>query len=224
MFDKLKKLFVVSDEQFKEKVAGSPSENTNTENSTSAKSNASQTILPSAQPVDGDGDPKFLNILLGAIEKQNMEGFDYLEFKQSLQNLNDLSMDEPTMYNSAIAMAKTMGASSQTISESAKHYLQVLKAEEDKFKQALIGQKSKIDEDRSSGLENIKKSIRLKEEQIKKLQEEISASKNHLADKQSQIEEAASKIQSTNDQFSHAYSIIVQQIIDDIKKVNEYVK
>lgn len=223
MFDKLKKLFVVSDDQFKDKVAGDSNNKIPTNDSSTVIDPKTDASLPAAQPISGKGDPKFINILLGAIEKQNMEGFDYLEFKQSLQNLNDLSMDESTKYNSAMAMAKTMGVSVKTIEDSAKHYLQILKAEEEKFKQALVGQKNKIDEDRTNGIENIKKSVALKEQQIQKLQEEIEASKKHLKNKETEIKEATQKIQSTNDQFSHAYSIIVQQIIDDVKNLNTYV-
>ncbi|MEJ6614169.1 MAG: hypothetical protein QNK64_04450 [Saprospiraceae bacterium] len=34
---------------------------------------------------DGKADPKFINILLKSIEKNNLGGFDYIEYLSSLQ-------------------------------------------------------------------------------------------------------------------------------------------
>ena len=113
---------------------------------------------PKAAPVvkqSAEGDPgkvnkKFTEILLAAMERDNQEGFDYMEFKQSLQSLEKMPMDEATRYQSALAMAKTMGADPTTLLQSANHYLNVLKMEEKKFEEALskqtsvkIGQKKK---------------------------------------------------------------------------------
>lgn len=224
MFDKLKRLFVVSDEEFKEAQGGSNKSTTNTSNSPNSQPQtpSSPSSLPKAKPLAGSANPKFLNILLGAVEKHNIDGFDYLEFKQSLQNLSDISMDERTKYSSAMAMAKTMGATSQSISDSANHYLQILKAEEDKFKKALAGQQQKIDSDKTIGLDGIAKEISIKKEEIERLKKEIVELERRQESMHKDINASAAKIQETNDHFSHAYSLIVQQIIDDIKKLNQY--
>ena len=178
--------------------------------------------IPKAKPISGSANPKFLDILLGAVEKNNMDGFDYLEFKQSLQNLGDISMDERTKYSSAMAMAKTMGASVQNINDSANHYLNILKEEEDKFKKALAGQQQKINTDRTTGLDGITKEITIKKDEIERLKKEISGLEQKKETMVKNIDASAAKIQETNDHFSHAYSLIVQQIIDDIKKLNQY--
>ena len=127
-----------------------------------------------AIPVGEDVKPseKFINSLLKAIENNNLEGFDYLEYKQSLRSLASMDMDEETKFNSAFAMAKTMGATKNALIESANHYLIILKAEEGKFNEAYKKQQQKQVGERRERLRNIESSIRKKEDQIKKLQEE----------------------------------------------------
>lgn len=58
---------------------------------------------------DGKADPKFIDILLKSIEKNNLGGFDYIEYLSSLQKLDNMAMDEATKYKSKFVTAKTMG-------------------------------------------------------------------------------------------------------------------
>ena len=104
MFKKLKDLFIVSDDKFKAEVSSETDQNPSPQKSNNVGSKSTELQKP--RKVEGNADPKFLDILLAAIEKQNVDGFDYLEFKQSIVNLKDLSMDEATKYSSAIAMAR----------------------------------------------------------------------------------------------------------------------
>ena len=75
------------------------------------------------------------------MEKANIEGFDYLEYKQSLKSLAKMPMDERTRFQSAYAMAQTMGASVGHLIKTAQHYIDILAAEEKKFETALANQK-----------------------------------------------------------------------------------
>ncbi len=217
MFDKLKKLFIVSDEEFTKNESGQNEEVQKTETSTPPKSS-----IPAPIEIQGSADPKFIDILLGAIEKNNMEGFDYLEFKQSLQNLGDIQMEEATRYNSALAMAKTMGATPESITSSAQQYLNILKVEDQKFQKALLAQQQKIDNEKSSGLTQIQSTIKQKEEEIARLNQEILDLKDQLNQKSNSIEASSKKISETNNQFAHAYKMIVQQIVNDIQKISDH--
>ena len=58
---------------------------------------------------------QFTEVLLRAMSENNIEGFDYLEYKKSLSSLRKMPMDEPTRYQSAFAMAQTMGAQPQRL-------------------------------------------------------------------------------------------------------------
>ena len=101
-----------------------------------------QSKLASMDKTPGTPDNKFTEMLFKAIEENNLEGFDYLEFKQSLQSLKKVETDEVKRFQSAFAMASTMGLTKSKLFESAKHYASVLGAEEKKFADAFQKQRN----------------------------------------------------------------------------------
>ena len=132
MLKNLKSLFIVEEQNAPEKPAEDPK----------------PTVTPSPKIAESrEGDPgkitqKFIEVLFKAMESNNLDGFDYLEFKQSLQSLSKMPMDEATRFRSAFAMAETMGATTQQLLSSANHYIDVLKSEETKFEKALANQRA----------------------------------------------------------------------------------
>ena len=171
---------------------------------------------------DAESSDKFVNSLLRAIESNNLEGFDYLEYKQSLTSLAKMDMDEATKFNSAFAMAKTMGADKKVLVDSANHYLEVLKKEEGKFNDAYEKQQQKQVLGRQDKINSIQASIVKKEEQIKKLQEEIKNSKKEFEVKKKEINTAAAKVALTRDEFFASYHKVSDQISVDIERMNKY--
>lgn len=224
MFDKLKKLFVVDDGKVpKVEEVKQVSEKKTSKNKIEKPVSVSSPIVDVA-PVSGKPDEKFMNILLKAIESNNLEGFDYLEYKQSVQSLANMDMDEATRYQSSMAMAKTMGVSPGKLVESAKHYLNILDGEKNRFQQAVKGQRQKLLQDQTTGLKSLEKSIADKENHIKKLQLEIQKEKEKLAKSSQEIKTNGAKIENTNNQFMYAFKIVVDQIVGDIDKMNKYLK
>jgi len=223
MLKKLKSLFVVDDEETSDdKKIQQAKESTAEVKDVSAQS-SKETSTPkdysTAKP-----DKKFVDVLLKAIEANNLEGFDYLEFKQSLQNLSNVDMDEGTRYQSAMAMAKTMGASPANLKQSAHHYLKVLKKEESKFLEAVKNQRTIQIGDREKRLVNLENLIKEKETKITQLQQEIEAHKKELEGARGQINKAAAKVEATKGGFIAAYNSVVRQIQSDIAKMEAHLK
>lgn len=169
-------------------------------------------------------DDKFVDILLKAVEKNNMEGFDYLEYKSSLQSLVTMDMDEETKYQSAMAMAKTMGATPEKLISSAKHYVSILKKEDEKFKKALVNQRSKQVTSKENEILSLKKDIEEKQRQIEKLEAGILNSQKKLEDLKGGINKAAARVQQTSDSFNLAYEVVTRQILNDIKNIEKHIK
>jgi len=211
MFDKLKKLFVVEDGSA---ASSSPTSSgvesmPSTENVSGPSVSKTPEMTIEVNAAEGTPDQKFIDILLKSVEKNNMDGFDYLEYKQSLQSLANMAMDDATRYNSALAMAKTMGASKETILSSAGHYLGILKQEEEKFKAALVGQKSMVEQN---------------QQQVESLLKQIEEDKARLEQMKNEISEAASKIQATANNFMSAYNLVVGQIVEDVDNIKNFAK
>ncbi len=231
MLKKLKSVFILEDENVVKNSNAtddlSPdktNESTSTKTSNSSVSYNSNEVAFETTPIDGSTpDPKFVEILLKAIEENNLEGFDYLEYKSSLQSLSKMNMDDATKYQSAMAMAKTMGANKNKVIQSANHYLLILSKENDKFQAAVSAQKSNITQDQESGIKNIELSIANKRKQIEQLNKEIEIDTKKLEDMRHNINSSTSKISETTSKFNYAYKIVSQQIADDMKNISSYI-
>ena len=110
MFKKLKSVFVVEEEGKSTKPTTSKNKTTPAAKSSPTKPKSAAKSQPSAAPKSsGQAKPenKFVDMLLRSIEANNIEGFDYLEYKQSLQSLMKIESDEAKRYQNAYAMAQT---------------------------------------------------------------------------------------------------------------------
>ena len=228
MLKNLKKLFIIQEEvpdsPKVESVKKSPAASKRTP-AGPPPSNKNRSVPSSPSiPTKGKVSNKFTDVLLKAMDRANLDGFDYLEYKRSLGNLTKMNMDEATRFQSAYAMAQTMGATPANLIETAKHYVDALKQEESKFAQALAGQEQKQIGDKKTKLEDLTKSIANKQNQIKKLQTDIEQAKAQKDKLQAQMEQANRKVANTKADFVASYDNLVHQINSDIDKMKTYLK
>ena len=148
-----------------------------------------------------------------------MDGFDYLEYKNSLKSIEQVIPDEGMRYKSAFEMAKTMGLTKEKLIQSASHYQNILVSEEKKFKDAVENQKSKQIQGRTDQIQSFEKSISEKQQLIEKLLKEIEVAKTQLDTFRKEINDAVVKIDTTNQQFVASYNLVQGQIIQDIEKI-----
>ena len=214
MFKKFKSLFIVEVPDAKDK---SPSKKAPT-----ATPKAVPPTPKSAKP--GEVSDQFLEVLFKAMERNNLEGFDYLEYKQSLQSLAKMDMDEATRYQSAYAMAQTMGADARHLVKTAQHYINVLKAEADKFESALRKQQQDRIGSKQTEMKQLDSSIAEKTKRIQQLQKEISEHQKQRETLQKLIGEASIKIQATHANFEASFQLLVQQIMKDLENIKVHLE
>lgn len=167
---------------------------------------------------------KFVDILAGALEKNNQEGFDYFEFRQSLINLAKMPMDEATRYQSAFAMAQTMGVTSAKLVDSAQFYLTVLSNEQTKFNEAHAQQRAKLIGNREDEAKNLDALIQQKAEQIKKLTQEIAEHQKQSEQIRKDVSDATIKIENTKADFEATFASVVAQLQADVAKMQQHLK
>jgi len=226
--DKLKSLFIVEEKGSTKKTSAKSTAKKTTAKKTTPKSAPAPTkeVTPtvSSEPQKGKPTTKFMEIMFGAMEKHNLDGFDYLEFKESLKSLEKMPMDEQTRFQSAFAMAKTMGATPQKLIDAAAHYLKVLLHEEKKFEQALDNQRKRQIGGREKQIKDLEVGIQQKAKHIKKLTQEIEQSQKQLAGIKNEISGAVSKVETTKNNFIASYQVVVSQIQSDVEKMKKYLK
>lgn len=185
---------------------------------------SSETISEDKTGRRGNVSQKFIDILFAAMRKNDLEGFDYMEFKKSLQSLKKMDMPVETRIQSAYAMAETMGAKKGKLLETAQHYISILKTEEEKFEHALGNQQDKQVEAKKGKIDNLNATIEKKKAQIKKLEAEVAQHSKQINNLQSEIKEASTKIADTKNDFIASYNSLVNQIKLDMKHINDYIK
>jgi archaellum component FlaC len=219
MLRKIKSLFVV--EQTKvEKQTANPEPNRSVETTEQKLQEFEQ----------GEGEvtkrslDKFLKVLADAMESANIEGYDYLEFKQAVRSLENIEADEQKRYVTSFTLAQTMGAEKDSLNKSAGYYLEVLQKEELKFRESLKNQVESKLTVRKKMLDNLENQKQNKLAQIKKMQEEIEVIDQKSKRVQSEIEESSKKVASVQKSFQAAFDLIVNQIRDDLSKIEKYIK
>lgn len=214
-FKSIKSLFVVEDENA---AAAQPEADIKTPQQAAPTNSSPITTRP------GEPNAKFVEVLLAAMDKANLPGVDYLEYRQSLKSLEKMPMDEQVRYQSAFAMAQAMGATAQKLVESAGHYVDVLKSEQSKFDEALRNQTADRIGNRQEMLKNLDATLKQKAEQIKKLTEEMQQHRSEMEKLDAEIKEATSKVETTKNDFVASYQVLVAQINADVEKMKKFLK
>jgi hypothetical protein len=218
-FKKIKSIFVVEEE-----TSAKPKEAPSAEKPVAPAISGGPVVQESQAGAPGQVTDKFLQVLFAAMEGQNLPGLDYLEYKQSLNSLSKIQMEESVRYQSAFAMAQTMGATPQKLVESAAHYLDVLKGEEAKFQQALVKQRAEQIGNREEQIRQMDAAIQQKAEQIKKLTQEIEQHRQQSEKLKLEIGDAMGKVESTKNNFIASYNALVSQIQADVENMKRYLK
>lgn len=221
MFKNLKSLFIVEEEGAKAN-ASAPAQKQESAPKTNPETSPKATEPVKSEP--GKASPELTEVLLKAMEVNNLDGFDYLEFKQSLNSLKKMPMDEQTRYQSAFAMAQTMGVSVERLLQTGQHYLDVLKQEEQKFQAAVNNQKSKHIGEKEQSIQQLEANVKAKAEQIKQLTAEIEADQASALKLKQEISDATVKVENTKNDFMASYQMLVQQISGDLTNIKNFLK
>jgi len=225
MFKNLKSLFVVEEENSNAPAKEATQQGAPVQQNrpASAPANSGTPVTtPPAEP--GKPAPELTEVLFKAMEQNNIEGFDYLEFKQSLNSLKKMPMDDQTRYQSAFAMAQTMGVTVERLLQTGQHYLDVLKQEEQKFEAAVNNQKAKQIGEKEQQILKLEEAIKAKAAQIKQLTVEIEADQTKAKQMKQEMTEASVKVETTRSNFVASYEALVQQIRSDLDNIKNFLK
>jgi phage-related protein len=167
-------------------------------------------------------DEKSMESLITALERENLPGFDYLEFKQALARLGSLNMEESLIFKSAFATASTIGVTKDKLLKTAGHYKNVLAKEKKSFDAAMNKQvKAKVEGKRKE-VEALKKKLALYEAKINELEQlKVKATKTiNTADET--IKNAQDGIDKVKTRFETTLKALLNQIDKDIEDIGKY--
>lgn len=179
-------------------------------------------ILQEIFSTDPNIDSRSIAFLIKALEKANTPGFDYLEFKEALAAQSKLGMDDATAFKSTFATAATIGLNKTKLIASTKHYLNILKEQKKLFDQAVekrleekVNLKEKDNQDLNDKVKALQNKITEINLQLTKLNQQIKENSQG-------IESEMIKIKETKNDFEKALNGILQQIEEDLTKIENW--
>lgn len=168
-----------------------------------------------------NADQKSIEFLEAAIMKQTQPGFDYIKFKQSIEQLAGLKLDVPTSLKSAFAIASTMGVTKDSLLQSGRHYLTILGEEKKQFDQALNSQVQQRIDSKKDELIDLRKQIELHKKQIIKLEKQIQEFEGKIARSDEEVAGAKASINQTQMKFENTYQQFVSAIEADMAAIQQ---
>jgi len=173
---------------------------------------------------DGTVDNDIIEQLLLEVEKNDLEGFDYFEYKKALKALEKMPMNEVTKYRSAFATASTMGVTLEDLVKSAEFYVAILDAENEKstvdFEKKITESVGKKEEE----ITQLKNTIQEKKALIKKLTEEIAQHENKISDLKYKVKDSKKELTENKNNFKVSFDYLKSQFTIDIARMKEYLK
>ena len=227
MLKNLKSLFFVEDEpeDDKSKKGESAGENKDAKPEGVQKTNQSAPVKSTNTGyTNGKVNNKIIEKLLDAIDKSNMEGFDYLEYKRSLEALAKMPMDEATRYRSAFATAATLGVTLDKLVSSTNYYLTVLNNESDQFSTTFKNEFTSQVVEKEKEIKQFENIIKEKADRIKVLTDEITKHQVQMEDMRVKIDEGKAKIDKTRTDFKVSFEHVKSMFQEDIDKMKKYLK
>lgn len=167
-------------------------------------------------------DERSMESLLTALERENLPGFDYLEFKQALSRLQEMDIEESVAFKSAFATASTMGLTKEKLLKTASHYKNVLAKEKSHFDDALQKQMTQRVEGKRKEVATLRKKVEEYRAKIKQLEAQIEKSEQTIASADQDIQAAQDSIEGVRAKFEHTLQALLNQIEKDIEDINTH--
>lgn len=184
-------------------------------------------LIAQVQPVTNTPQPgvvtdKYVDMVLEALEKNNLPSFDYLEFRHIVRLSETSNVDEKTRFESALTYAKSMGKTAAQLMEDAKHYVQIIDREVQQFDQTVLQQITTEVGGIEQKMQEILDGIAAKEAKILALQAEIQQEQQVVDALKLQAAQTVGDIDTQKNHFKVSSEAIQLQILEDMQKIQNY--
>jgi predicted RNase H-like nuclease (RuvC/YqgF family) len=167
-------------------------------------------------------DDRSLDFLAQAIERNNLPGFDYLEFKRAVAQLKELKLDEATAFKSAFTTAATLGLTKEKLIETAGYYRNIVEKEQTQFTQALENQNATKVSSRQNDVSRLKDQIERHKADIERMKEELAAYQNQVEQAEAAAKTEAEKLEKAKAAFEKTNQAVLRNIDQDVENLHKH--
>lgn len=167
-------------------------------------------------------DVRSLEFIAQAIEKNNLPGFDYFEFKRAVHQLAAMKLDEATAHKSAFTTAATLGVTKEKLIETAGYYRNIVEKEREQFNQALDNQTATKVAARQQEVSRLRDQIERHKIEIARLQDEIAGYLNQADAADASVKLESEKLEKSKTAFEKAHQSVLIAIDQDIELMHKH--
>ena len=185
---------------------------------TQSKGPAPQTpIVKPSMNIQGVADNKFIDLLEKIIEDNNIPGPDYFEFKQAIENMQAVTnLDEKTKFITVYSVLSLQGCKKDVLLSSLDHYVKLIQNEKANFNVEL---KSAYAEKVQSKLDQAEKS----KKELETLSKRLTELNNAVLSLSQEAQAEENKIRASEANFQASADMIINEMINDKQKINNYI-
>jgi hypothetical protein len=170
------------------------------------------------QNVQGVIDNKFVDQLTGVIEQNNIPGQDYFEFKQAVENMKSIAgMSDTQKFQTIYAVLSLQGCTKSVLLTSLDNYISLIQGEKTSFNKEMEDQFNGRVTAKLAEAESAKKEM----ETITKRMAELNTKILNVTQEAGAEEQ---KIRATEANFMASADVIINEMLSDKNKINEYLK
>ncbi len=167
-------------------------------------------------------DSRSLEFIVQAIERNNLPGFDYFEFKRAVTQLAEMNLDQATAYKSAFTTAATLGITKEKLIETAGYYRNVVEKEKEQFGKALENQTATKVAARQQEVIRLRDQIERHKAEIARLQDEIAGYLNQADAADVAVKLETEKLEKSKSAFELAHQSVLIAIDKDVESMHKH--
>jgi hypothetical protein len=172
----------------------------------------------STQSVQGVIDNKFVDLLTGIIEQNNLPGQDYFEFKQAIEGMKAIGgMSDQQKIQTVFTVLSLQGCSKAVLLSSLDKYISIIQSEKTNFDKEMQSQYQAKVTAKLTEAESAKKEMETLTKRMSDLNTIILNVTQDAGAKEMEL-------RATEANFKASADVIINEMLSDKEKINNYLK
>lgn len=164
----------------------------------------------------GVADEKFVEMLWSVISQNNMPGQDYFEFKQAVDAMAALPIDEKSKFLTTFTIFQSQGCKKDVLLASIDKYTNIIEREKASFTAEFQSQRNDKVNSKLAQVEEAKKKVEL-------LNKQIMEANNFILTTSQEAQQEEMKLQMTSANFNKSVEKVLATFQSDKDKINNYI-
>jgi len=162
-------------------------------------------------------DEKFLEMLWSVISQNNIPGQDYFEFKQAVDSMASLPIDERSKFLTTFSIFQSQGCKKDTLLSSVNQYMGVIKSELASFNSEFASQREQKVASKLRSVEEAK-------QKVADLNTKIVELNNFILTETQTANQEEMQLKMTAGNFEKSADKVLEILESDKQKINQYIQ